>query len=227
MADRIQAVSFDAGGTLLHPWPSVGHVYAEVAAQQGAGHFPVDTLNRQFAAAWARRGTGFRHTRAQWAALVDCTFAGLVGAPPSRTFFPAVYRRFADPDVWRIYDDVLPTLAALAERGLGLAVISNWDERLRPLLVALNLARHFRVIVVSGEVGCEKPSPVIFAAAARELGVPMSAVMHVGDSLEDDYQGALAAGLPARWLCRGGTSRRDESDRSRAISDLGELVLSL
>src|SRR6266542_882226 len=47
-----QAVTFDVGGTLIEPWPSVGHVYADVAASHGLKDISADALNRQFAEAW-------------------------------------------------------------------------------------------------------------------------------------------------------------------------------
>ncbi len=43
---RIRAVTFDVGGTLIEPWPSVGHVYAEVAARHGVAAIDVATLNQ-------------------------------------------------------------------------------------------------------------------------------------------------------------------------------------
>src|ERR1035438_1017740 len=66
----IQAVTFDVGGTLIGVWPSVGHVYAEVAARHGINGLSAVSLNRRFAAAW-RAATDFSHSRADWAALVD------------------------------------------------------------------------------------------------------------------------------------------------------------
>ena len=42
----IRAVTFDVGGTLIEPWPSVGHVYAEVAAQHGWAGLSIEALNR-------------------------------------------------------------------------------------------------------------------------------------------------------------------------------------
>src|SRR5581483_2268722 len=72
---HIQAVTFDVGGTLIKPWPSVGHVYAEVAARHGVKRLQPEALDRQFAAAW-RRLRNFNHGREEWAALVDQTFAG-------------------------------------------------------------------------------------------------------------------------------------------------------
>ena len=65
---------------------------------------------------------------------MDQTFAGLTKARPSETFFHELYERFARPDAWEVFPDVVSVLEELAESGLKLGVISNWDERLRPLL---------------------------------------------------------------------------------------------
>ena len=64
---------------------------------------------------------------------------------------------------------MIPTLDALAARGLKLGVISNWDERLRPLLRRLKLAGYFETIVVSREVRASKPARAIFQHAVRRL----------------------------------------------------------
>src|SRR5437899_9689385 len=142
---NIQAVTFDVGGTLIAPWPSVGDVYATVAAQHGFKNLPVEILGRQFAAAW-RASKGFDHSREAWRKVVNATFAGLM--QPTDSFFRDLYQRFASPEVWRIFGDVVPALRILKERGLRLGIISNWDERLRPLLRDLELAPFFDVIVI-------------------------------------------------------------------------------
>jgi putative hydrolase of the HAD superfamily len=193
---KIQAVTFDVGGTLIEPWPSVGHVYAEVAASHGIANLSHEELQRRFVTAFHRRARSI-HSAEEWAEIVDETFAGLVVELPSKTFFPELYERFAQATAWRVYPDVEPTLAALARRGLKLGVISNWDDRLRPLLNALGLARNFEMIVVSCEVGASKPAPAIFQKAAEQLGVPPHTILHVGDSFEMDVQGAHTAGLKA------------------------------
>lgn len=217
----VRAVSFDAGGTLLEPWPSVGHIYAAVAAEHGRPGLAPEVLNRQFAAAW-RAQPQFGHTRAEWAALVDQAFRGLVPLPPSESFFPALYERFDDPRSWRIYDDVRPALEELRARGLALALISNWDERLRPLLRRLDLEGYFKEIVVSCEEGCCKPAPQIFAAASARLGLPPAAILHVGDSRTMDVEGARAAGFQALWLRR--AMRADSPPSQDEITSLSCLV---
>ena len=101
-------------------------------------------------------------------------------------------------------------------------MISNWDERLRPLLEALKLARYFEVIVVSCEVGVAKPALEIFQEAAGRLGVPTEAILHVGDSFESDVQGARAAGFHALKVAREDSSRG--AGRIRSLREVLALV---
>ncbi len=201
----IQAITFDVGGTLIEPWPSVGHIYAEVAARHGVKNVSPAKLNHNFTTAW-RAKRHFNHTREDWAALVDATFAEIAPEPSSRTFFPALYDRFAESTAWRVFDDARPALEKLRARGVRMAVLSNWDERLRPLLCALGLDDFFETLVVSCEVGFAKPSHVIFDHTSRKLGLPPSAILHVGDSEREDAAGASAAGFRSVLIARGKTS---------------------
>lgn len=212
--NAIHAVTFDVGGTLIECWPSVGHIYAEVAAQDGL-HVQPAALNRRFKAAW-QAFEGFRHTRADWLQLVQRTFDGL--APPSviQILFPRLYDRFAQPDAWHVYEDVTPLLTALRARGLKLGIISNWDDRLRPLLKALKLEAYFDSIMVSCEVGVCKPAREVFRAACAELGSAPEHILHIGDNREADWQGARDAGLQALHLRRG-RGRRSGSELGKLL----------
>src|SRR5206468_471298 len=154
--------------------------------------------------------------------LVDKAFDGLCRPPPSRTFFPDIYQRFAETAAWRIYDDVLPALDALASRDVQLAVISNWDERLRPLLKQLRLECYFETIIVSCEVGFTKPSPVVFEHASRNMGLAPTHILHVGDNLEEDIVGAATAGFQAVLVDRHSASQAD--GRILSLRDLESLV---
>ena len=196
----IRAVTFDIGGTLIEPWPSVGHVYAEVAARHGLRPDPVQ-VNRQFAAAWDAK-SNFDYSRAAWAELVAKAFVDESGVPRKVPFFDELYDRFSQPQVWRIYDDVAPALESLCRRGFKLGVISNWDERLRPLLRLLDLDRFFATMIISNEIGWHKPSAQIFQEAVRQLAAPASSILHIGDSAGDDVEGARAAGFSALEIQR-------------------------
>ena len=166
---KIRAITFDVGGTLIEPWPSVGHVYAEVAARHGVRNASAALLEARFRAAWQAR-PGFENSRAGWEAVVDAAFAGLVERPPRETFFGELYERFAEAAAWRVFDDVLPALDALAARGLALGIVSNWDERLPVLLRRLGLFPRFKTVIVSHEAGVSKPSSAIFNHAAPRSG---------------------------------------------------------
>lgn len=198
---KIRAITFDVGGTLIEPWPSVGHVYAEVAARFGVIGISSGWLTQSFIRAWQRRTT-FDYARESWFAIVRETFGEYAVQLPQE-FFPAVYDQFAEAKAWRIYGDVVPALRALAAAGVKLGVISNWDERLRPLLAELGLAQYFPVIVVSCEMGATKPDRRLFERAARQLGVEPGELLHVGDSHVIDVLGAGNAGAHGRQVVRG------------------------
>jgi putative hydrolase of the HAD superfamily len=200
--NSVLAVSFDVGGTLIEPWPSVGHIYSEVAAAAGLRPCEPELLNTRFNIAWNNRGT-FDYSRRSWAGIVLDTFGGaLDDSDACIPFFNKLYERFVEPDVWRVYEDVPPALQALNACGIRLAIISNWDDRLRLLLRNLKLDSFFETIEVSFESGFHKPAPEIFLRAARSLGFPPSSVLHVGDSFVEDFQGAEKAGFRALLIQR-------------------------
>ena len=215
----VRAITFDAGGTLIEPGPSVGHIYPRIAAENGCPGISEEVLNRRFADAWRSLST-FDYSRDSWARVVDTTFAGLTAEPPSQTFFASLYAAFAAKTAWRIFDDVLPALDTLASLGFKLGVISNWDERLQPLLRELGLGSYFDAVLVSCEVGFCKPSPVIFNHAAEKLGLPPVSILHVGDQFEEDVRGATAAGFGALELRRTATHRA--AGQVRSLLDLVE-----
>lgn len=104
---------------------------------------------------------------------------------------------FARAEAWTLAPGVERFCRAAKAAGIRLAVVSNFDTRLRPLLQELGVARWFDAIVVSAEEGVEKPDPRIFETACRRLGVEPSRCLMVGDSSSDDVEGARAAGLEA------------------------------
>ena len=112
--------------------------------------------------------------------------------PPALT--PALFDYFAGTDPWHVYPDVVDHLQRWRDRGIRLAVVSNFDQRLITLLEALGLAPLFETVVVSATAGAAKPDPRPFQRALTALDLPPEAVWHIGDSPEDE-QGAQAAGL--------------------------------
>jgi len=210
----VQAVLFDAGDTLFRVRGSVGEVYASVARRHGVDMAGAD-IEPRFRAAFRRMPPlGFpgaaaatlpQHEYQWWHAVVRATFDDVRFADFD-AFFAELYADFARADVWEVFPDVHPALAALRARGLRLAVVSNFDGRLSALCRDLGLAAAFDAIVMSGRAGYAKPDPRIFHVALERLGVAASAALHVGDSEREDVDGARAAGIAALWLRRDGAT---------------------
>lgn len=193
-------VSFDAAGTLVLPHPSVGAVYAEVAAACGLDRDPAELEARfrpAFAAAVARwrvpYGRDDEDARRFWALVVEETFA----EPLPYELVCELYDTFARARRWRVLPGVREALALVAARGLPAVVVSNFDGRLPPLLAELGLGP-FAAVVTSATVGAAKPDPAALRAACAAVGVDPAETIHLGDSARED--GGMCAAAGARWL---------------------------
>jgi len=208
----IRLVTFDVGGTLIHADPSVGTVYAEVLSRRGFV-CEADAVERAFEASWEaaarqvppsceRYSRSPHGERGYWRDLLRDTVSRLGGDEPPAGAADELFERFARADTWRIYPDVMPTLRELGERGMRMAVVSNWDSRLPGLLRDLGLRRYFGPLLVSALEACEKPDREIFHRAAQRAGVLPGEVLHVGDRDREDLEGALHAGCLALKIDR-------------------------
>jgi putative hydrolase of the HAD superfamily len=90
-----------------------------------------------------------------------------------------------------------------------LAVISNFDGRLRMILEQLAISQFFSAVFLSSELGADKPDPEIYRRALKLGGVTPDEALHVGDDPVRDWQGAAAAGLPVFRLERPRNSLHD------------------
>jgi len=219
-----RAVLFDAAGTLFDLARPLGEVYSGLAGEFG-GDLDPETLTAGFRSAFAdappmafpgRHGADLeRAERGWWRAVVERVTREAGGVPEFEPYFDRLYAHYAGAGAWRVFDEVPDVLAALRGRGLGLAVVSNFDSRLPPLLDALGLVPFFGAVVCSGAVGAAKPDGAIFAHALTALGVEAHEALHVGDSRVHDYDGARAAGLEALLV-----DRSTRTNRTGTIPDL-------
>ena len=206
-----RAVLLDAAGTLIDVAGPLGDTYSGLAREFG-GDLDPETLTTGFRSAFAntppmafpgRTGADLdRAERDWWRAVVDRVTRAAGGVPAFDAYFDRLYAHYASAPAWHVYPEVPEVLQALRARGLRLAVVSNFDTRLPPLLDALGLATFFDAVVCSGEAGAAKPDGAIFARALAALGVEASEALHVGDSREADYEGARAAGIEALLVDR-------------------------
>jgi putative hydrolase of the HAD superfamily len=123
-------------------------------------------------------------------------------------FFEIAYEHFAEAGVWELYPDVIEVLENLRNR-FQLAVISNFDGRLRMILEQLGISRFFPHVFISSEIGADKPDPEIFRRALKLIGLRPDEVLHVGNDPERDWKAATAAGLSIFELEREKNSLRD------------------
>jgi putative hydrolase of the HAD superfamily len=194
----------DAMGTLITLRASVGATYAAVAAEHGVpveaaaidAHFPAIYKAAPPLAFPLVDPEGLLEAeRGWWGERIREVFAAIPGTPePTAALIEALFERFAQPQLWRVYPDVPERLARWRRQGLSLAVVSNFDRRLHGLLDCLGLRPWLDPVIVSSEVGAAKPSPLPFQRALAILDLQPHQVWHVGDQPED-VDGAARAGV--------------------------------
>ena len=213
----LKAIFFDAAGTLFHLSGTVGQHYALVGGEVGLT-LDAHQLDRAFYSAWKKMprraailGPRENDDKGWWRELVDLV---LDEAAPSLSeldrdnFFEIAYEHFAEPCVWELYPEVPGVLEQLRPR-FQLAVISNFDGRLRFILERLGISKFFARIFISSEIGADKPDPEIYRRALKLIELKPNEVLHVGDDQERDWEAASAAGLSIFRLDRPKTSLRD------------------
>ena len=213
----IKAIFFDALGTLFYLTRTVGHHYALAGTEVGLTLDP-DQLDAAFYSAWKKMPhraaiTGPRENddKGWWRELVDLVLAQAapsLGEFDRDNLFEVAYEHFAEPGVWELYPEVPGVLQQLQPR-FQLAVISNFDGRLRFILEHLGISKFFSHIFISSEMGADKPDPEIFRRALKLVELKPSEVLHVGDDPERDWEAASAAGLSIFRLDRPKNSLRD------------------
>ncbi|HWO41564.1 MAG TPA: HAD-IA family hydrolase [Candidatus Eisenbacteria bacterium] len=207
----IKAVFFDAAGTLIKPARPVGEIYASLAARYGI-QASASELSKRFRLCFASAPPlAFPGARPEeikacerewWKRLLRSVFQPWGSFERFEACFDELFSHFAKAESWRIYPETEATLAGLAQRGLKLAVVSNFDSRLLAVLDGLGIGRCFGEVIVSSEIGHAKPEREIFHAALERYRLRPEDVLHVGDSETNDVQGATDAGLVAALVDR-------------------------
>ena len=192
----VEAVLFDVDFTLAKPGPLLGPSGYHDAGKR----FGLDLDPKRYAEARAaavldlKQHPELEHDEEVWLRFTEDIVRGMGGEGEScRSVAQAITDRWLASENFELYEDVLPVLEALRLAGLKIGLVSNTSRDLD------SFVSHFRLPVdawiSSGRHGKVKPSPSIFMAVLDQLGVgPESAVM-VGDSLEDDVEGATAIGI--------------------------------
>jgi putative hydrolase of the HAD superfamily len=213
----LKAIFFDAVGTLFYLNGTVGDHYARVGNEVGLG-LDANQLDRAFYSAWNKMpqraaidGPRENDDKGWWRELVDLVIDQVVpslGEFDRDNFFEIAYEHFAEAGVWELYPEVPGVLEKLQSR-FHLAVVSNFDGRLRFILEFLGISKYFVNVFLSSELGADKRDPEIYWRALKLMNLKPNEVLHVGDDPERDWEGATAAGLSIFRLDRPKNSLRD------------------
>ena len=208
LLDGIDAVLFDAGFTLLEPVRSVAEVYYEKALSYtddlDRPHFD-DRLKRL----WVTLRNEYRSRspdlvsseeleRAAWHDFTEelaKPYPAL--ASRHREWLTELVEYFDHPRAWQPMAGATELLTAFRQRGVRVGIVSNWHSALHDILKGHDFLPHCEFVTVSSEVGRKKPHPEIFDHAVRRLAIAPKRIAHVGDSWEEDVEGAAAFGLRA------------------------------
>ncbi len=223
-------IFFDAGDTLVHPYPSFPGLFKQICAEHGlevdgdrvpavAGALLAGFTDKQ------RAGWTFSAdpvvSKAFWYDFYGAALRELGADVNTDKLVTALYTDFSDPANYQVFPDVKPCLDDLQAQGYTLGIISNFEPWLEVLLHELGLHDYFEPVIISGVVGVEKPHPRIFELALAEAGTEADKAAHVGDSMTSDVEGAQEAGLTPVLIDR--HDRYDDSEGILRIEDLREL----
>lgn len=229
MSAGLQAVLFDAGDTLIayrRPLRILLQdffIERDIIVPRDAIAETLDAVNPRYRSLVDQVRTVEQEQR-MWLEVAR-DFLDLL-QPRHRDLYPVLAQWFGQS--WRhlkVFRDVRPAVRALRERGLRLAVVSNWEPSLEHALERLGLRGYFETVVVSSVEGVWKPDPRLFEIALGRLALDGGAAVSVGDHLERDVQAAEAAGVRGILL-----DRFDDhpavTPRIRSLAELPQALFS-
>ena len=209
----LRAVLFDVDFTLFRPGPELGpEGYRRLGERHGLVLDPGRYPEARLAAILELQGhRELVHDEEVWIAFTEQIVLGMGGdAAGSRACATDMVREWERHENFSLYEDALPALDLLRRHGLKIGLVTNGQRDLEEFV-----AHH--ALVVDAMIGSRahgriKPHPSIFVAALQALAVAAEETAMVGDSYEDDIEGARSLGMRAILLDRDGL-RLDEPER--------------
>ena len=200
---QLRAVLFDVDFTLVKPGPDLG---PEGYVRLGRGHgLELDPARyseaRHAALQNVERHPELRHDEEMWFAFTELIIRGMGGeGPAARELAIEMTKLWERSENFDLYPDALPVMEQLRGHGLKLGLVSNGGRELHELVAHHSL--EVDCAIASRSHGWTKPHPTIFQAALDVLAVEAAETVMVGDSVEDDVEGAIAVGMRAFLIDR-------------------------
>ncbi len=200
----LQAVLFDVDFTLARPGPELGpDAYRRAGERYGLDLDPaLYEQARLRALETLQKHPELEHDEEIWFAFTERIVRGMGGgdSPWARECAIEIEQRWEQSHNFDLYDDALPTLELLRRHRLKLGLVSNGARNLDEFVADHKL--DVDVALGSRGHGWTKPHPSIFRAVLQRLEVAADEAVMVGDSPEDDIEGARALGMRAFLLDR-------------------------
>jgi putative hydrolase of the HAD superfamily len=220
----LSAVLFDVDFTLAKPGPDLGpEGYQRLGARFGLTLDPARYEEARVAAIVdLERHPELDHDEEIWIAFTIRIIEGMGGGGTgARDAAVEMVKAWEHSHNFELYEDVLPVLEELRRHRLKIGLVSNTARDLDHFVA--HHALDVDAVVSSGHFGKTKPHPSIFEFVLERLEVAPARAVMVGDSLDDDIDGALSLGMGAFLLDREGRY----SDRGDRLTDLRELPAAL
>ena len=195
------AVLFDVDFTIARPGPELGpEGYQRLGERFGLSLDPSRYADaRAKAIEGIRRHPELEHDEEIWVAFTERIIRNMGGdADSAYDCAVAMTKAWEHAEHFELFEDAPPVLEELRAHGLKLGLVSNTGRDLAEFVAHHHL--DVDAVLGSGAFGRTKPHPTIFQAVLERLEVEPGEAAMVGDSPEDDIEGARAAGLGAAFL---------------------------
>jgi putative hydrolase of the HAD superfamily len=223
----VKAVFFDVDFTLIYPGPMFrGEGYRAFAARYDLPLDPGKFENAVASAAPLLDSPDDRYDDEIFVAYTAHIIEQMGGAGPRvDACAREIYAEWAACRHFELYDDVPASFRALASRGIRIGLISNSHRCLASFQSHFELQGLVDAAVSSAQHGFMKPHPSIFAAALQLVDALPGQALMVGDSVRQDVDGALRAGMRAALLHRGDAAHPEaDALRARGVAILHSLT---
>lgn len=221
----IEAVVFDAVGTIMYPNPSVADAYRAAIRRHCRQDIDPEVVSSTIRVGLKNRSSGSDLAtsedaeKAFWANLIRQLCPSTDGF---QDCFDDLFEHFSSGSNWRCFPEVAEVMTSLLDRKITVGVASNFDNRLNQVCDQLPAVAAIPHRIVSSLVGYRKPSKEFFAAVEKATGVPAERTLMVGDDIVNDIEGAQQAGLQAALIDRSGEP--PTLSGVHVLSDLRQLI---
>ena len=219
----LKAVIFDVDYTIARPGPDLGpEGYRRLGERYGLTLEPsrYDEARRT-AFTTLKRHPELDHDEEIWVLFTQRIIEGMGGEGDTYGAAVEMEGAWSHAHFFELYDDALPTLDALRARGLKIGLLSNTARDLDAFVEHHGLK--VDAVLTSRAHGKTKPHETIFRRMLELLDVAPEEAVMVGDTVEDDIEGARAVGMRALLVDREGRY----GDETESLDDLREVPAAL